>query len=226
MRRLRKQRVGKQGNIQQCWGRLPTAASASACAAPATDPVLRWESQSFTWQGQLYVFGGFTNQSLDVTTECNAYDPVSNTWSYVTRMPVALSHAAVTVVGDTAYFVGGNIGPMTRYTTTPTTAGVLTYNLATGAWGSIASLPVPTAAGGVAYIGHKLYFFGGISAGIKSDLASTWAYDLNDPAAGWTRMASMPNCCATISDTPPSTAWPSPSAGPTSTTKAPATSRR
>jgi regulation of enolase protein 1 (concanavalin A-like superfamily) len=55
-----------------------TGAQASAWSRAAADPVLRWESESFTWQGRLYIFGGFTDRTLDVTTECDAYDPASN----------------------------------------------------------------------------------------------------------------------------------------------------
>jgi N-acetylneuraminic acid mutarotase len=63
----------------------------------------------------------------------------------------------------------------------------------TGTWGSIASLPVAAACGGLVCIGSSLYFYGGIGAGAQTDLSNTWAYDLNNPSAGWTARAAMPN---------------------------------
>ncbi len=203
----------------------PTGVQASPWSRAAPDPVTRWESQSFTWHDQLYIFGGFTDRSLDATTDCDAFDPATNRWKLVTHLPVPLTHAAVTVVGDTAYFVGGNIGPMSVYARTPTTSRVLTFNLATDKWGSIASLPVPTAAGGVVNIGSYLYFYGGISSAIRKDYAATWALNLDDPSTGWKKRAPC-RAIATTSVTLPSTASRTPSAASTSTMNAPVTCRR
>ena len=100
----------------------------------------RWESQTVTYNNKLYIFGGYIDRALDATTECDVYDPSTNTWSLLTQMPAAITHAGTTLVGDTVYFVGGNIGSFTHAATSPETAGVLTYNIDTNTWGTIAAL--------------------------------------------------------------------------------------
>ncbi len=126
-------------------------------------PMARWESQTVTYNNKLYIFGGYIDRALDATTECDVYDPSTNTWSLLTQMPAAITHGGTTLVGDTVYFVGGNIGSFTHAATSPETTGVLTYNLDTNTWGTIAALPSPVAAGGLVAINDVLYYFGGVN---------------------------------------------------------------
>ena len=128
-----------------------------------------------------------------MTTECDVYNPETNTWVFVTQMPAGITHAATAVVGNTVYFAGGNIGSFASPSTSPETAGVLTYNLDTNTWGSIASLPTPVAAGGLVAINNVLYSFGGVNQGVTADISNTWAFDLNNPSAGWVAKAAMPD---------------------------------
>ena len=141
-----------------------TGAAASTWTAAAVGPMTRWESETFTYNGKLYVFGGFIDRTLDATAECDVYDPAANTWTDLTTVPVGgLTHASVTVVGDTAYFAGGTIGTFTNHQGASSTAGVLTYNLTTNAWGSTTSLPAPSSCGGLVCINNALYYYGGLN---------------------------------------------------------------
>jgi N-acetylneuraminic acid mutarotase/regulation of enolase protein 1 (concanavalin A-like superfamily) len=171
----------------------PAGTTSSAWSDGSTSPMNRWESQSFTYNGDLYVFGGYTDRTLDVTTECDVYIPSTNTWIFLTQMPAAITHGATTVVGNTVYIAGGNIGAFTTPSKSPETAGVLTYNLDTNTWGSIAAMPSPAAAGGLVSINNVLYFYGGVNQGVTTDLSNTWAFDLNNPSAGWVAKAAMPD---------------------------------
>jgi N-acetylneuraminic acid mutarotase/regulation of enolase protein 1 (concanavalin A-like superfamily) len=169
-----------------------TAASTWSDLAPA--PMTRWESQTFSYGGKLYVFGGFIDRNLDATSECDVYDPAANAWTDLTTIPVGgLTHAATTVVGDTVYFAGGTIGTFTNHSGATSTAEVLTYDLTTGAWGSTTSLPAPMSCGGMVCINNHLYYYGGLNGAITADLNTTYALDLSNPTAGWQAEAAMPN---------------------------------
>ena len=168
---------------------------ASGWSSAAAGPMTRWESETYTYNGKLYVFGGFTDRVLDATSEGDVYDPAANTWTALTTIPVAggLTHAAVTVVGDTAYFAGGTIGTFTSHQGVGATADVLTYDLTTNTWGSTTSLPAACSCGGLVAINNHLYYFGGLNATNTTDLSATWGLDLANPAAGWVAEAAMPN---------------------------------
>ena len=173
----------------------PAAAAASAWASAATAPLARWESQTFSYGGKLYVFGGFTDRVLDATGECDVYDPAANTWTDLTTIPVVggLTHAATTVVGDTAYFAGGTVGTFTNHQNSPGVATLLTYNLTTNTWGTTTPLPVGGSCAGLVGIANHLYYFGGLDPTNTKDVSATWGLDLANPAAGWVAEAAMPN---------------------------------
>ena len=172
-----------------------TGTTASAWTAAAATPMNRWESQTFTYAGRLYVFGGFVDRNMDATAEGDVYDPATDTWSFVTTVPAVggLTHAAVTVVGDMAYFAGGTIGAFANHSGATTSAAVLTYNLTTNTWGLVAPLPYAGSCGGLVCVNHALYYYGGLNAANTADLNGTWALDLSDPAATWTAKVAMPN---------------------------------
>jgi N-acetylneuraminic acid mutarotase/uncharacterized GH25 family protein len=171
-----------------------TPGSASNWSNVATAPLARWEAQSVTYNGQLYVFGGFIDRLLDATAECDVFNPATNTWSLVTDVPIgALTHAGTALIGNTVYFAGGDVGTFTQGKTLTATADVLTYNIDTNTWGAIQSLPVPVSCGGFVAINSVLYYYGGINATDNADVSNTYAFDLNNPSAGWISEAPMPN---------------------------------
>ncbi len=167
---------------------------ASVWSDGATAPMTRWESASITYNGDMYIFGGFINRNLDATAECDEYNPATNTWSYVTTIPIgALTHEAATLVGNTVYLAGGNIGSFPNVKTGVATADVISYNLTSGAWSSVASLPAAVTSGGMVGINNHLIYYGGINAASTADLANTWSLDLTNPSASWVAEAAMPN---------------------------------
>ena len=173
-----------------------SATAASAWINAATAPLSRWEAQNFTCNGKLYAFGGFVDRTLDATTAGYVYDPAAGTWAHVTDIPVTggLTHAAVTVVGDMAYFAGGDVGTFTHgRNSTTSTAAVLTYNVTTNTWGTTTPLPAAGSCAGLVCINHTLYYYGGLNATDTADLTNTWALDLSNPGGGWVAKAAMPN---------------------------------
>jgi N-acetylneuraminic acid mutarotase len=172
----------------------PAGTQASAWSAGAVAPLPRWESETFTYNNEMYVFGGYIDRTLDATTECDVYNPATNMWSEVTTMPMgALTHAAVTVVGDTAYFAGGNIGSFGNSKSGVATNEVATYDMTTGQWGSITSLPAAVTSGGLVCINNTLISYGGINAASTVDQSATWSLNLSSPGATWVADAAMPD---------------------------------
>ncbi len=171
-----------------------TGTAASVWSDAATAPLDRWESETFTYDNKLYVFGGFDDRTLDATARCDVYDPATNAWSYLTDVPTgALTHASVAVIGTTAYFAGGDLGTFTTGRTLTATAEVLTYDLADNTWGHTTPLPAAVSCGGLAAIDGHLYYYGGLNATDTADLSNTWGLDLADPAAGWVAEAALPD---------------------------------
>ena len=124
------------------------------------------------------------------------YDPAANSWSYLTTVPTgALTHSTPTLVNDTVYFVGGDVGTFNqgRGGVLTSTSAVLTYDVTTNSWGTAPSLPVAESCGGLAYVNNHLYYYGGLNSTDTADLTTTWGLDLNNTAAGWVAEAAMPN---------------------------------
>jgi regulation of enolase protein 1 (concanavalin A-like superfamily) len=165
------------------------ASSAWTAGTPA--PITRWEANTFTDGQKLYMFGGFYNHAVQATTRCDVYDPATDTWTQLpTTMPIAVTHAGVAVVDGVVYFAGGYVGDWAK---APGTNRVMAYDLASGTWSNLPSLPDARVAGGLVAIGRVLHFFGGMNTQRTADLADHWALDLDNLSAGWVSLAPMPN---------------------------------
>ncbi len=89
------------------------------------------------------------------------YDPATNTWQTRSPMPTARNHAAVGVVNNKVYVIGGRVGNgfITRASNTDI---VEVYDPATDQWGPLLA-PMPTPRSAVAWGVHrgKIYVVGG-----------------------------------------------------------------
>jgi N-acetylneuraminic acid mutarotase len=171
-----------------------SGAASSPWTGGAQSLQAKWEAGTVSYGGLMYTFGGFIDRSLDATAEVDSYNPVTNTWSYVTTIPTGpLTHDAITLVGDTVYLAGGNIGAFGNIKAGVATAAVITYDLTTNTWGSVASLPTSVTSGGLVCINNTLIYYGGINAASTADLGGTYSLNLMTPNAGWTSDANMPD---------------------------------
>ncbi|WP_460070455.1 Kelch repeat-containing protein [Streptomyces sp. YKOK-I1] len=142
----------------------------------------------------VYAVGGYARSG--VTASVETFDPVSRTWTTLASLPTAryaLGAAAAPCPpgqkGTCVYAVGG-IDSRGRYLGT-----VESYNPATRAWSTVASLPVPRGALGVAattcppgQTGTCVYAVTGLNNG--GALADAESYN---PASGfWTTLPSAP----------------------------------
>uniref|UniRef100_A0A0P4WFA8 Kelch-like protein diablo n=1 Tax=Scylla olivacea TaxID=85551 RepID=A0A0P4WFA8_SCYOL len=120
--------------LASCYAYSP-AAAAWLPRAPMLTP--RADHACVTHAGRLYVCGGWYEEEagntrvLADTVDC--YDPRTDTWSVVTRVPTPRYHAGILVVGGRLYVVGGFHSDATFDRAT----GVIEcYDLETGRWGT------------------------------------------------------------------------------------------
>ncbi|MBI5080636.1 MAG: glycosyl hydrolase, partial [Chloroflexi bacterium] len=158
-------------------------------------PQGRFEAHGVTVNGKLYVFGGFVvsaeGRSLAIK-RVDVYDPVTNQWTRQADMPIALTHAATAVDGNTVYFLGGYIGDHPG----PITDRAWKYDTLTNLWSDFQPLPAPRASGVAVQINHTLHFFAGSQRtpqGVyEKDFGDHWTWDLAGEAK-WLPAAPLPN---------------------------------
>ncbi len=165
----------------------------------ANAPYPQYEGQGASVNGKLYLFGGFFNGSLQVTTEAAVYDPANDSWASIARAPIPLTHAAHAVDGDKIYVLGGYLGDHPGGSTDQ----VWIYDTVADTWTAGTSLPDGRGGGGAAILGRTLYYFGGATraqgnVSSAADQPHTWALDLGgtdgvgDDGNSWTRLADLP----------------------------------
>ena len=142
----------------------------------------------------MYVFGGFTNAGSVYTTiplqpSCDVYDPATNAWTRLRDFPEPFTHSEAVVWGTDIWFPGGYIGNHPG----PGTTHVWVYHTNNDTWTRGPDLPQARGAGAATLVGHTLYFAGGMNAARTVDQSTVWSLDLTDTAAGWVRLADMPN---------------------------------
>lgn len=189
--------------LEQGLVRTSNAAQSSALLAPqattlfewqtkASAPFSRFESNGVAVGDHLYVFGGFDG-NVDAFNQTQVYSPTANTWQLKAPMPDAITHAGIAVDGTTVWFVGGYFGNDPG----PSTNKVWKYNTVLDSWSAGPNLPAPRGSGGAAFVGRKLYFFGGAvrtpNNHDDTDFPEHWVLDLNAANPTWTAVAPLPN---------------------------------
>ncbi len=154
-------------------------------------PTKRGSPNAAVVGGRIYVIGGATthpgshessihparpHRSSDAN---EAYDPATNTWAKRSPAPTARNHAAVGVVNNRIYILGGRLGAgfITRASNTDITE---MYDPATDQWGPLLA-PMPTARSAVAWGVYKgrIYVAGGEvrNATMSATYRTVEAYD-------------------------------------------------
>ncbi len=113
--------------------------------------------------GKIYVIGGSRHLTLgpdlDTTASNQVYDPVNDTWSTQTNLPLEESYGAAAATSGVIapkriYFVGGSTE--TTYNQVP-----YAYNSKLDEWSAGASIPTPRIYLGLAVVNDVLYAIGG-----------------------------------------------------------------
>jgi N-acetylneuraminic acid mutarotase len=160
----------------------------------ASSPIVRAEAVGGMVNGILYVFGGFNNEGSDTTSiplqsECDSYNPATNTWTRLVSFPEPFTHSQEVIVGTNIWFCGGYIGNHPG----PGTTHVWIYNTLNDSWSRGPDLPQARGAGAAALVGNTIYFTGGMDITRTIDENTTWGLDLTNQSAGWVQMANLPN---------------------------------
>jgi len=179
---------------------------------PATDtwkalapmPTRRGSPVAATVNGKIYVIGGATthpgssepavlptrpHRSVSAVEE---YDPATNTWRARSPMPTARNHAAIGVVNDKIYVIGGRVGAAFIGVASNTDV-VEEYDPATDSWGAVrARMPTARSAGAWGTHGGRIYVAGGEFQNGQL-MAAFRAVEGYDPATNsWMALPMMP----------------------------------
>ena len=126
----------------------------------------RRAAQAGVVDGIIYNIGG--NGS---SRDCEAYDPVANSWTSKKPMPGGGGDLAVTVYNGLIYTFGGG------YTTVGPYSNVYAYNPQTDTWDTtLTPMPTPRFAFQTYLVGDKIYAIGG-SQSQNTSLATVEVYD-------------------------------------------------
>ena len=168
-------------------------------------PTKRGSPNAAVVNGKIYVIGGASTHPGSKETAVHprrphrsvgtneVYDPATNTWDTRSTMPTARNHAAVGVVNNKIYVIGGRVGA--AFMTTPASATDLVeeYDPATDQWGPLKrSMPTPRSAMSWGTYKGKIYVAGGEMRDEKIWGAFTVVEALDPVANNWSILPPIP----------------------------------
>jgi glucose/arabinose dehydrogenase/N-acetylneuraminic acid mutarotase len=165
-----------------------TNAWATAPSLPAAYPGIE-NPAVVAYEGKLYVFGGSTAAFAGATGASAVFDPATQHWTMLAKMPVPRGGPAVAVIGTKVYVVGGMSGSGASL------SSMSIYNPATNTWTTGKAMSTRRDNPGVAALGGKLYVFGGRTRNADGSTVNGRldTVEVYDPATKtWKNRASMP----------------------------------
>jgi hypothetical protein len=131
--------------------------------------------------GDIYAAGGMVGETGRRLATFQRYDPKTNTWETLPRLPEAIRAATAAAVAGTFYVIGGDAeeGDGTQ---------VYAYDVAAGRWEARAPLPAARFNHSAVALGGKVYVLGGYSEG--EERAEVFVYD--PEANAWSEAAPLP----------------------------------
>jgi len=146
--------------------RLATPTAESRWQILANLPTARTGLAIASYENQVYAIGGENSQG--VTGVVERYDPATDSWSELSRKPVAVTDAKAAEIGGRIYVPGGRTfsGPLTNV--------LDIYNPQQDKWETGKNLPVAMSAYALATLEGRLYLFGGWDG--KNYLNSVFIY--------------------------------------------------
>ena len=156
------------------------------------------EGESAVVGGRVFLFGGFdaTNQtSITPTDRAFRFDPGTEQWSFLAAMPErGVSHAGIATDGSRSiYYAGGYAMNASGTGQVYGTTHGFRYDVVTNSYSRLPDLPAARAAGGLAYVGGQLFYFGGANLARTYDATDVWSLDVAHGATAWVARAAMPN---------------------------------
>jgi N-acetylneuraminic acid mutarotase len=163
-------------------------------AVNGSTPLARSEAMAAVANNKLYIFGGYTDgTTIPKTRDAVSYDPATNRWTTLPQMPRPMTHSGIAVDGDTIYLAGGVVGSSgdSEPDKIPAIDEVWRFNVESGTWAKMPSLPEPRGAGELALIGTYLHFLGGTGEDRYVSVGDHWRLNLNGGQT-WERMPNLP----------------------------------
>ena len=140
-------------------------------------PVPRWEAGSVVCDGKLYVFGGY-KMPTKACTRADVFDPKDNSWTKLKDMPSAVTHMNAVLDGGSVWFAGGFKDGYKGHTISE----VWRYDIDKNTYSAGPSLPESRGSGGLAIVGRKLHFIGGLTKDRNTCSPKHWTLDLTKGA--------------------------------------------
>jgi N-acetylneuraminic acid mutarotase len=178
--------------IATCTAIVPWCATAEDLAWKKLPdmPVGKWEAGTVMLDDKLYFFGGYT-QGVRSSKRSDVFDPKDGSWARIQDLPSAISHMNMVLDGRTVWFAGGFKDGYKGHTI----AEVWSYDIDKDRYTAAPLLPETRGGGGLALVGRKLHYMGGLKADRDTDSADHWVLDLGEWAKGsarWQNAAPMP----------------------------------
>jgi N-acetylneuraminic acid mutarotase len=138
------------------------------------------------FDGKIYVMAGTDTGQFHSVADVHEYDPAANTWRARAPMKNAREHVKGVVVDSLIYVIGGHSKPGQNKVNQ---AAVEAYSPKSDKWYDKGTMPTPRGGIGLAYLGGKIYVFGGEGA----DFTLFNRVDQFDPATGqWAKVNDLP----------------------------------
>ncbi len=161
-------------------------AEAGAWQTRAEMPEARWEMASAMVGGTLYLFGGY-GAGVKSSRHVDAFDVEENTWRRLAELPSAITHMNAVVDGRSVWLAGGFKDGYPGHAIDE----VWRYDIDDDRFFAAEPLPEPRAGGGLALVGRRLHYIGGLMSDRDTDSSDHWVIDL-DGSGTWTNAAPMP----------------------------------
>jgi hypothetical protein len=143
--------------------------------------LLGWATDPTTYLS--YAIGGQDNNGTPLAT-VEAYNPATNTWTYVAALPQTLYSESAVSDGAGHIYTFGGVGANGAITNI-----VYRYTIATNTWDQVAALPIAVR-DSAAVLGPDglIYVIGGVTAGGTTAAVETYNIATNT----WTQVTSLP----------------------------------
>ncbi len=148
-------------------------------------PVEKWEAATIVIDNKIYILGGY-GAGVRTSKICHIFDPADHSWTRIQDLPSAISHVNPVLDGRKIWIAGGFKDGYKDHIV----AEVWNYDIdldgpvEKGRYTAGPLLPGKRGGGGLALIGRKLHFIGGIKEDRETDAFEHWVLDLDEYEAG------------------------------------------
>ncbi|GLC67624.1 hypothetical protein PLESTF_000584100 [Pleodorina starrii] len=161
--------------------------NASKWSVRAQRPFVGHHMAAVTAKNKLYLIGGYLAGTTD---NMQIYDPISNSWTVGPKPLFKSGAAAAAAIGDTIYYCGG-IDNGNDVSGAPI-AKCAKFNIGSGKWSSMASMPHAVHHAAMATDGKLVYVFGGRNSKAGTALGPVNYTQVYDPSTNTWKANTQP----------------------------------